>query len=605
MAAAQGFTEASLHLSEWRLSIDWDVSVVLFAAVGVGVWLFMLFIGTSAILTSYLRYNFKPTPISSSLPKHKAPGVSILRPLKGDDANLRDNLASSFRLKYPNFQILFSVADADDPAIQVVKELAKEYPHVDSQLFVGESHLGVNPKVNNMLTAYTLAKHNIIWILDSNITASPHTLGRAVDCLTQPNVGLVHHIPIGVRPETFGTAVEQVFLNACHAKLYTMINKLRMGSCVIGKSNMFRKSDLEFVGGLAYFGKFMSEDNIIGQSIWKVGKRHVIPGDVVYQPLGSGGLKDYFKRRARWTRIRKFTVLGATIVEPFMECVLNGVLGAFGFWVFFGVPRLWFFGWHLCYWLLVDIMFGLAVDSGMVLDNFPRFIAAWTLREVTALPVYLYACAGSRVEWRGRPFKLKPDGTVEPDTFDEDWRRQQRHAFNHESAMGKLSWTLCSPDITLRVKLWLILASGFSFLLFYGAVALESVRCAVGFGDPHTSGVGRVDSTVTLIPSTSPPLSQARVIVGHNIGCEGPVKFNSVASNKDNAIHSFDELPTLPRKKAQTTSVNLILHTPLWEMTAAYVSGCHFVIPPTIGEAWTAVISSLTERARNTHAKSQ
>ncbi|KAJ3231912.1 hypothetical protein HDU77_000962, partial [Chytriomyces hyalinus] len=227
-----------------------------------------------------------------------------------------------------------------------------------------ETNIGVNPKVNNMMSAYNAANHDIIWILDSNISVTPNTLGRAVDCLNQPNVGLVHHIPIGVRPESLGPAVEQVFLNACHAKLYTMINKLRLTSCVIGKSNMFRKTYLERIGGLAHYGKFMSEDNIIGQSMWDQGWRHEIPADVVYQPLGNLSLSDFLKRRARWTRIRKFTILVGTLVEPFSECFLNGAM---------------------------DVTFGLVIDGGMVTDNFPRFLVAWMLREVTALPVYLYA----------------------------------------------------------------------------------------------------------------------------------------------------------------------------------------------------------------------
>ncbi|KAJ3029477.1 UNVERIFIED_CONTAM: hypothetical protein HDU68_012057 [Siphonaria sp. JEL0065] len=334
--------------------------------------------------------------------------------MKGVDANLVDNLESALKLDYPNFEIILSVADRNDPAIEVVKELMKNYPNVEVRLVVGESHFGVNPKVNNLLTSYSIAKHEIVWILDSNIYVKPDTLGRAVDCLMQPNVGLVHHIPIGVRPESFGTAVEQVYLNTCHAKIYTMVNKLKLGSCVIGKSNMFRKSELDHVGGLAYFGKFMSEDNIMGRSIWDQKRLHVIPADVVYQPLGKSGLTDYFKRRARWTRMRKFMDIAAVMLEPFTECLLNGVVSSYAFSYFFGIPRLSFFVGHVLCWFLSDLLLGLAIEKSMVTDNFLRFVAAWIMREISTLPVHLHACAGSSVEWRGAPFRLQPDGTVAP-----------------------------------------------------------------------------------------------------------------------------------------------------------------------------------------------
>ncbi|KAJ3039178.1 hypothetical protein HDU99_010257, partial [Rhizoclosmatium hyalinum] len=180
---------------------------------------------------------------------------------------------------------MFSVAEATDPAIAVVKDLMEQYPNVDAKLIVGDIHVGVNPKVNNMVKSYDASKYEIVWIVDSNVAVTPHTLTRAIYHLLQPNVGLIHHLPIGVLPESLGASVEQVYLNTSHVKMYTIISMLI--SCVIGKSNMFRKSELDSVGGLAHFAKFMSEDNLIGRTIWNKGRRHVVPGDVVYQSLGG------------------------------------------------------------------------------------------------------------------------------------------------------------------------------------------------------------------------------------------------------------------------------------------------------------------------------
>lgn len=82
------------------------------------------------------RYTRKPTPKSPELGQD-APGVSILRPLKGIDLDLAENLRSSFEQRYPKFEIIFSVARADDPAVSVVKQLMKEYPEADCRLIVG------------------------------------------------------------------------------------------------------------------------------------------------------------------------------------------------------------------------------------------------------------------------------------------------------------------------------------------------------------------------------------------------------------------------------------------------------------------------------------
>ncbi len=76
--------------------------------------------------------------------------MTIFKPLKGLDEELEENLRSFFRLDYPTFQLLFCVADADDPAIEVVKKLQSEFPDQDSKLVVGCPAFGLNPKVESL-----------------------------------------------------------------------------------------------------------------------------------------------------------------------------------------------------------------------------------------------------------------------------------------------------------------------------------------------------------------------------------------------------------------------------------------------------------------------
>lgn len=64
--------------------------------------------------------------------------MTILRPLRGLDCNLYENLEASFLQDYPNFDILFSVADESDAAISIVEELMKKYPNVKARLIIGK-----------------------------------------------------------------------------------------------------------------------------------------------------------------------------------------------------------------------------------------------------------------------------------------------------------------------------------------------------------------------------------------------------------------------------------------------------------------------------------
>lgn len=74
------------------------------------------------------------------MPKDKVPGVTIIRPLRGVDCNMYENLASSFRQDYPLFEVVFSVAQPNDPAIAVVRDLMKQYPKVDARLIIGKQN---------------------------------------------------------------------------------------------------------------------------------------------------------------------------------------------------------------------------------------------------------------------------------------------------------------------------------------------------------------------------------------------------------------------------------------------------------------------------------
>ena len=64
------------------------------------------------------------------------PPITIIKPLKGDDLDLDENLASFCRQDYPCFQILFCLANPDDPALAAVSRLKKEFPDADIEVVV-------------------------------------------------------------------------------------------------------------------------------------------------------------------------------------------------------------------------------------------------------------------------------------------------------------------------------------------------------------------------------------------------------------------------------------------------------------------------------------
>ncbi|CAO3585957.1 unnamed protein product [Absidia cylindrospora] len=295
-----------------------------------------------------------------------------------------------------------------------------------------------------MVTSYDTAKYDIIWILDSNVHVDENTLGRSVDELQKPGIGLVHHLPIATQPSSYAAQVEQVFLNTNHAKMYLAINAVGIASCVMGKSNLYRRSDLDKAGGLMAFGKYMAEDNIVGEALWAQGLRHAMSADMACQVLGKITPKEYCGRRARWVRLRKYIVTAATLTEPFTESIVCGLMGAWAahhLWPLSFTSMAYFFGVHWMAWCMNDYwIYRTLLDASTSPSSsfsssapgsggdgnsyyrtsskknpsyyWPDFLRAWVAREVLALPLYLYAMVGTEISWRHQKYRCLSDGTA-------------------------------------------------------------------------------------------------------------------------------------------------------------------------------------------------
>ncbi|MEO6811580.1 MAG: glycosyltransferase, partial [Isosphaeraceae bacterium] len=141
------------------------------------------------------------------------PPVTILKPLKGMDEGLEENLRSFFRLDYPVYQLLFGVSDPNDPAVPVVERLLAEFPNQDARLIVGYPPFGLNPKVENLAALLVHRTHETILISDSNVRVRPGYLRETACYLADPSVGLVTNLFAGVGEARFGAALENLQLN--------------------------------------------------------------------------------------------------------------------------------------------------------------------------------------------------------------------------------------------------------------------------------------------------------------------------------------------------------------------------------------------------------
>jgi ceramide glucosyltransferase len=130
-----------------------------------------------------------------------SPPLSVLKPLLGAEPALLDNLRAFARQDYPEYELVFGVADPLDPAVPLVRQLQLEFPALRMTLVTGGPLCGANPKVANLANLSRFARHEHWLISDADVRPDPSYLRAIATELEDSRVGLVHSLlwsrPVG------------------------------------------------------------------------------------------------------------------------------------------------------------------------------------------------------------------------------------------------------------------------------------------------------------------------------------------------------------------------------------------------------------------------
>lgn len=344
--------------------------------------------------------------------KSQLEGVSILKPLKGVDPHLEDNLETFFDIDYPEFELIFCIQDANDPAHELVNRLMEKHSSIPARIVTGGSKIGANPKINNLMPGYEVMKYNYFWICDSGVRALPLTL-RDLKSKMVDKVGLVHAVPYTANRKGFSSTVEKIYFGTQHTRVYISAHVLGF-TCMTGMSTLLRKDYFEdAIGGLDKLSQYIAEDYFMAKFLSDSGYKITLASYPALQNSGKYGVQSFIDRMTRWTKLRIAMVPAAVMLEPFSECFLSGLVFSWSCLYFFHWNMLVVFLYHVLVWFVLDYVLFRQLENGHLQLSKCDFLFAWFVRETLTPYIIVSAFWDPTISWRTGKYRLRCGGKAE------------------------------------------------------------------------------------------------------------------------------------------------------------------------------------------------
>ena len=341
-------------------------------------------------------------------PAGSRPPVSIIVPSRGVEPFTEETLRRAFSLDWPRYELIFCVAHAEDPVVELIDAAIALNPKVPARLLIGDNRISANPKLNNCVKGWQAARHNWVILADSNVLM-PQDYVQQMMAAWRPDTGLVCSTPIGSRPDGFWAEVECAFLNTLQARWQYAGEALGLGFAQ-GKSMLWNKPMLDANGGIHALAAEIAEDAASTKLVNGLGLKVNLVASPFEQPLGQRRLGEIWSRQARWARLRRVTFplfFAPEILTGAALPLLLGLVAAASAGV--SLPTT-----TLCVLVIAYLPECLlAWAKGWYLSS--RSVTAMIVRDAMLPAIWVRGWLGGAVEWRGNAMTIRTRELTELD----------------------------------------------------------------------------------------------------------------------------------------------------------------------------------------------
>ena len=353
-----------------------------------------------------------------------APGISLLKPLKGLDPDHSEQCLTSWLTQnYAGpLQFLFVVADANDPVVPLVQRLIAAHPHRDARLLIFPERVGANAKVSKLAQAEGLIAHALVLVSDADVLAPTDLLSQMVLPLQDTGVALVHSFYRSANPSNAAMEWEATAMNADFWSQVLQSRMLAPMDFALGAAMLVRRSALDSIGGFRALADYLADDFQLGHRIVAGGGRIELTPVIVECLDVPTGWKTIWTHQVRWNRTIRVCRPG-----PYIASILaNGTV-----WNALAAAVVW---WHPALssrergpWL--GLFMGLIIARSLMAQLLAQQLAAVpgrpsrgdsfvfgmaAAKDLLGAAVWVAAIFGNTVHWRGIDYSVDREGRLTP-----------------------------------------------------------------------------------------------------------------------------------------------------------------------------------------------
>jgi ceramide glucosyltransferase len=340
------------------------------------------------------------------------PPVSLLKPVHGLEARLKENIESFFRLDYPEYEILFAADTEHNTALGVVREVCARYPQIRTRVLVTGPPPWRNPPAYSFYRMTAAAAHDILVTSDSDVEVQPNYLREVVPPLLDPGVGMLTCVYRGKNAGAFWSAVHAIGMSVEMTAGVVTANLLEGMKFGLGPTIVVRRDALEKIGGYSVLGDYFANDFVIGNLIEKAGYHVLLSRHVIDHLVSPMTFRRVWENQVRWARSTRWSRPWGHLGSGLTFAMPYGILG---FLAAAAVGRGW-----LGAVLFAAAMVNRAVESWVIgwgIARDPRARnALWLfpIRDLLGFVVWCGSYLSKRTVWRSIDYELAEEGRIAP-----------------------------------------------------------------------------------------------------------------------------------------------------------------------------------------------